>query len=583
MKKTKFLLAALLIAFTFVSCDTSENNSSDTNFSENFGAAVSRDFIGQVVDADNHPIQGVNIKIGTTSVQTDVNGVFIINGASVNEKFAYITAKKSGYIDGSRAMVPTSGKNNVRIMLIQDTPLQTIQSGVTSEVSIYSGTKVVFDGAFMDESGAAYSGSVDVSMFHLTPSDENISKLMPGMLYAETASGAAAVLETFGMLHVELRGSNGQKLQIATGHSAQITLRIDDSQLATCPTTIPLWHFDETKGYWKEDGSATKVGNYYVGNVSHFSWWNCDIPNSSILLTFNFVDENGSQLSNIIVSVLNSNGYHATGITDNNGQLSGMLPANQIFSLNLYNNNIGACSPNGIYYSANIGSFNSDTVLPNFVINNQNNISLSSNVVGTLVKCDNTNVTNGYVLLSRLNDFSILPVTDGTFSFNEIFCSNNTHFNLKGIDYDTSQATDSIVYNFVSPITNVGNLPACNSINEFISYKIDNSPTVLLTENLNFQINVFGAVNVSGSNPIFQKNLSVTGQSTGSGTNSLTNFHISGTDFGNIFYGINNTITYNSAPVGPIGTFADVTFNGTFKDSYDVNHYVTGLIHIIRN
>lgn len=456
MKKTKFLLAALLIAFAFVSCDTSENNSSDTNFSENFGAAVSRDFIGQVVDADNHPIQSVTIKIGTTSVQTDVNGVFIINGASVNEKFAYITAKKSGYIDGSRAMVPTSGKNNVRIMLIQDTPLQTIQSGETSEVSIYSGAKVVFDGAFMDENGAAYSGAVDVSMFHLTPSDENISKLMPGMLYAETASGAAAVLETFGMLHVELRGSNGQKLQIATGHSAQITLRIDDSQLATCPTTIPLWHFDETKGYWKEDGSATKVGNYYVGNVSHFSWWNCDIPNSSIFLTLNFVDENGNQLSNINATISNSIGFNVSSFSDNNGQISGRLPANQIFTLKLYDPNFYPCSLNNYYYySINIGPFNSDTVMP-IVVNNSN--ILSSNLVGTLVKCDNSNVTNGYVLLERFGHSSIFPLTDGTFNFTTTYCSSNTNFRLKGVDYDSMQQTDLINYTFTPTLTNIGNL-----------------------------------------------------------------------------------------------------------------------------
>ena len=66
MRKIILLLSLITVTLTFVSCDPSENNSTDTNFSQNFGAAVSRDFIGQVVDANNHPIQGVTIKIGTT-------------------------------------------------------------------------------------------------------------------------------------------------------------------------------------------------------------------------------------------------------------------------------------------------------------------------------------------------------------------------------------------------------------------------------------------------------------------------------------------------------------------------------------
>ena len=64
----------------------------------------------------------------------------------------------------------------------------------------------------------------------------------------------------------------GQKLNLKEGHTAEIVVQIDDSQLATAPNTITLWHFDEEKGYWKEDGVATKVGNKYVGEVSHFSW-----------------------------------------------------------------------------------------------------------------------------------------------------------------------------------------------------------------------------------------------------------------------------------------------------------------------
>ena len=90
-------IAALLIVSCNPTDDTSPPSQNPTpgSFSENFGASATRDFIGRVVDVSNNPIAGVDIKVGSATVQTDVNGVFVVNGASVFEKFAYITAKKS--------------------------------------------------------------------------------------------------------------------------------------------------------------------------------------------------------------------------------------------------------------------------------------------------------------------------------------------------------------------------------------------------------------------------------------------------------------------------------------------------------
>src|SRR6476620_3808358 len=180
MKTAKLSLLLLLISFLH-SCDPKEDNSVPNNsndvFSENFGANVLRDFIGQIVDTNNNPVPNAEVKIGNITVQSDVNGVFMAHNALVHQRFAYITVKKAGFIDGSRTMVPTNGKNNVKIMLLPSTPIQSIASGVASEVTLASGTKVAFDGAFEDENGNAYSGDVSVSMFHLESSNENIDAL----------------------------------------------------------------------------------------------------------------------------------------------------------------------------------------------------------------------------------------------------------------------------------------------------------------------------------------------------------------------------------------------------------------------
>jgi len=588
MKKFHSLLCLLLI-LAFASCNPNDDNNKNPNdeeFAQNFGNSVARDFIGHVVDVDNLPVQGVTVKIGTSTAQTDVNGVFIINNANVYQKFAYITAKKAGFIDGSRAMVPTSGKNNVKIMLLPNAPLETIQSGVESEVSIYSGTKVKFQGGFQDENGNEYNGPVQVSMFHLTPTDENIDKLMPGMLYAQTATNQEAVLETFGMLNVELRGSAGQKLNIKEGQTAEITIRIDDSQLATAPSSIPLWHFDEEKGYWKEDGVATKVGNKYVGEVSHFSWWNYDVQFPTVTLTVTVVNAAGSPISNVYVGIIgNGNTWPVMGITNENGQVSGLIPSNQTLTLNVYASYY-TCGADNIVYTSSIGPFTINTTLPNIVINNSTT-TFTSTVIGNLVKCDNTPVTNGYVLLNRYGNVSLSPVTNGAFNFNEIYCPDDTQFTLKGFDVENLQQSDSIAYSFTTPITNVGNLQVCTAVDEFISYQIDNNPTIFLLQNIRGGLNIQGGLPPSGGLNLYgysanNQGLSIWGSANVPGIYFTTTFQIEG-EVGYIGPGTVNTIQFILNQFGPVGGYIDMTFSGTYQDANNQTHTLTGVAHVIRD
>ena len=139
-------------------------------------------------------------------------------------------------------------------------------------------------------------------MHHLDPSDPTTKDKMPGSLLAQNNSGAQRILETFGMLNVELQDASGNKLQIVNPTS--IEMPISAFQLATAPTTIPLWYFDETLGYWKQEGSATKVGNKYVGTVNHFSWWNCDAPFDQCNLTVTVNNNSGIPISNLNIEII---------------------------------------------------------------------------------------------------------------------------------------------------------------------------------------------------------------------------------------------------------------------------------------
>ncbi|MET0759368.1 MAG: hypothetical protein ABWZ56_03045 [Flavobacterium sp.] len=583
MTKFKSFFVLLLLALSVVSCDPNDNNNNSNNdFAENFGNETSKDFLGQVVDENNNPIQNVAVKIGSSTAQTDVNGVFIINSANVFERFAYITAKKAGFIDGSRAVVPSSGTNRVKIMMLSGNAVGTVNTGVASDVVLPNGTKVVFDGNFKTETGSAYSGTVNVIMHHLDPADPNIADKMPGMLLAENADGAAKVLETYGMMNVELRGSGGEKLQIS--NTAQIEMPITATQLATAPATIPLWHFDETLGYWKEEGSATKQGNKYVGTVSHFSWWNCDTFSSTIFLTITVVNSSGNPISNVGTSltVVSNNFNSYIQFSNANGQVSGLVPANEILAMNIYDN----CG--NVINTTSIGPFSANTTLPSIVVTN--GLAQSTTVQGSLLKCDNSNVTNGYVLLDYGNQTLFSTVTNGNFSFNTLVCSStNNSFTLEGYDYDNLQTTGVINYTFTTPTTNVGNLTVCNAVTEFISYQIDNNPVKYIINNINAGNNSSGTTGLSiyGYNSN-QQGLYIWGSTIVPGIYTTAQFSIEGVDVGYISSQSSNTVSFNLSNFGSVGQYIDMTFNGTYTatDSITntlVTRNINGIAHVLRD
>ena len=104
MKRIKnfpnLILMLLLSLIVVTSCQKDDgpsgNNDPQENipdtFSEYFGNEISRDFLGTVIDKNHNPIEGAMITIGSSTATTDSNGVFIIKGATVNQRFGYVKA-----------------------------------------------------------------------------------------------------------------------------------------------------------------------------------------------------------------------------------------------------------------------------------------------------------------------------------------------------------------------------------------------------------------------------------------------------------------------------------------------------------
>ncbi len=64
------------------------------------------------------------------------------------------------------------------------------------------------------------------------------------------------VLQSTGMIAVELEFFSAQSLQLATGKTAVVKMPIPTSLLAKAPPTINTWSLNE-QGIWVKEGTAT--------------------------------------------------------------------------------------------------------------------------------------------------------------------------------------------------------------------------------------------------------------------------------------------------------------------------------------
>ena len=584
---TKFY-SLLMILVLLVSCknesfidfENQQNGTQQTNY--NFGNSAQRNFHGLVLSTNGSPVSGATITIGNSTVQTNAQGIFVIKNADVKEKFAYVKATKAGFVNGSRTMVPTTGSNKINIMMIPATNTSTVASGAISTVSLPNGTKVKFDGSFKDANGNAYNGNVNVAMFHLKPSDQYLNELMPGSFLANNTDGNSRIMETYGMLHVQLTGASGQNLQIASGHTAEMTVTIDATQTSTAPATIPLWSFNETTGIWQEEGSATKVGNAYVGNVSHFSWWNCYAQFPQCLLNVHIQNATALPLSNVTVKLFRQNQNSTSAITDGNGNASGIIPAGENLTMKIYD----AC--NNVIMTNNIGPFanNSNNTLPAITISQS--LSNTITITGTLKDCSGNNVTNGVANLSyasSTNYFSnySTQVTNGSFSFNVLSCASSQQLTFSGADFTNLQTTGDINFTATSPSTNLGNLTVCTSATEFITIQTDAQPIkyfispIYADGNAQTPTSVLGLfISSQNANAVFLLS-SLNGSAVGTYT---SNFSLE--SLGEFINANGNNLTLQISNYGAVGQYIDFTINGTYTNTTG-SHTLSVTGHVIRD
>lgn len=440
---------------------------------------------GNVLDENGQPAANVTIQVGSELTITNAKGYFRINNAPLDKNAALVTAEKTGYFKAFRSFSATSGTNQVVIKLIKKDLGGTVNGTSGGDVSLSNGTKISFpaNGIVKASDNSVYTGTVNVYASYIDPTASDILDRVPGSFMANDKDGKRVLLTSYGMMAVELESSAGEKLQIKPGSTATLTSPIPSSALSSAPATIPLWYVDEATGLWKEEGTATKQGNNYVGTVKHFTYWNCDISVPTITLSAIFKTANGLPLVNASIVIKPTSGnYYSTahGYTDTLGQINGPVPANMNLVLQVQD----ACG--GAMYSQNIGPYGESANLGTITIPSTTPALVT--VKGKLTNCSGVSVNKGYAVVS-IDNWVHYAKTDanGNFSTNFTLCSTNGKTaNVLGVDETTLQQGNLSTVTVVTPTTDAGTIAACGTVStQFINYTIDNtSYTVLDSDSL---------------------------------------------------------------------------------------------------
>jgi hypothetical protein len=436
---------------------------------------------GNVFDEAGLPAPGVTVQVGSKSATTNANGYFRINNAALDKKAALVTAVKAGYFKAYRVFGATSGANNVEIKLVKKVLAGTINATAGGEVSLTNGSKVALpaNGVVNAATSAAYTGTVNVYAAYIDPSASDISQTVPGSFMANDKDGRRVTLTSYGMIAVELESAAGEKLQIKSGSNATLTTAIPSSTQASAPAIIALWSVDETTGIWKEEGTATKSGNVYVGNVSHFSFWNCDVSANAVVLSMTLKNTDGAPLvrAHVILKIAGTT-WSVSGWTDSLGQVSGYIPYNRALVMEV----VDQC--NTAFYTQNIGPYTVNTNLGVITITPSTSNSIVT-VKGKLLDCSSNPVTNGYALVS-FGYYTHYASVNATGDFQTTFTRCGTspaNFSILGVDAAAQQqSTVATSVAVVTPITNAGNISACGtSSSQFITYTLDGTAYSLVS------------------------------------------------------------------------------------------------------
>ena len=439
---------------------------------------------GLVVDQNNEAVIDATVTLNGNTTTTNDYGHFFFTNTEMNSKGAYVTIEKEGFFKGSRRFFPAAdSKSRVKVELLPQN-FSTEFDAATGGSHAFDNTDVQLSfpaNAIKNEAtGEAYEGTVFVAAQYLDPTSNNVFDQMPGNLQGINTESEEGALMTLGMMAVELQGAAGEKLNIAEGQTATVSVPAP-AGVDNLPAEVPLWSFDEEIGLWVEEGVATLENGVYTGEVSHFSFWNWDVYAPSADFFAVLEDENGIPVPNMVVQITSGSMGTGYGYTDENGLVGGMVPADEVLTIELYSQ----C--NSLLYSQEVGPFAEGTETTETITVLVPAIN-STTVSGSVTDCDGAVAANSLVVIDYDGGPTQYIYTDenGAFNSSITFCDSPSSATLTAIDLSNLVQSSEVALT-IDTDNAVGAVAACDIVVEenILTITIDGlTQTYLVSSNV---------------------------------------------------------------------------------------------------
>jgi len=408
----KSLILMALVLFVFSACDDDDPTVPQVNT-----GIVS----GTVYAAARSVLPGVTVTIGTQSAETDADGKFVIYGVDAGTAVK-VDFSKDGHVGNQKVITVNKGKTTFIDSTLKTPMSSTFASTVGTQLMDGYTEITIPENAFVIGS-TPFTGNVRAEYRYYDPTSADNLNAFPGNFVGVQTDGSETMFESYGFIYASFTdaANPATQLQLGEGKTAELLSYIPYNLVGNAPATIPMWYYDEESGKWMEDGVATRVGNYYQGNVSHFSYWNFDAP---------IVVEDQATLTGRVVSAeskapISGAQVVATGIdyagytrvySDTDGLFSITVKASSQVTLRAFS---------GVNSSPVSAPINTPASGATQDVGDITIADLSFTITGRLLDASNQPITTGYGQLTQVD------TPDGEYPFNVWLQVDETgHFSL---------------------------------------------------------------------------------------------------------------------------------------------------------
>ena len=224
-----------------------------------------------------HPQYVLLSRVHDKVAQGDVYSLIRVQTRNVNPGAVIdLTDDRSSGPCGGKAAIPLSGHGK----RTQNRPNRQHASSQTLPCRRTGARLIIPANALVDANGQVPPGPVTAQVATLNPS----RRTLPGDYRALDSGQNNAELLSYGALYAQFLDSSGRPLNLKSGQTAELRVPIPLQQQGSAKPSIPMWSYDEKRGVWVEEGTATKQntpqGPMYVGKTKHFSTINMDVAGS---------------------------------------------------------------------------------------------------------------------------------------------------------------------------------------------------------------------------------------------------------------------------------------------------------------